>query len=122
VVQIGWIVARPSETKRASINWNPDFPRDVDAAFASRLNMAFVDWIGFAAAFCTTTAYIPQVLRVWRTRSTKDISLRTFMVLVTGLGLWLAYGIGKGEIPIMLANGITICLASTILFFKLRQG
>ena len=47
------------------------------------------DWIGYAAAFCTTTAYVPQVLRVWRTRSTRDISLRMFLVLVTGLSLWL---------------------------------
>jgi MtN3 and saliva related transmembrane protein len=78
------------------------------------------DWIGYAAAFCTTTAYVPQVLRVWRTRSVRDISLRMFLVLVTGLGLWLTYGITKGELPIIVANSITLTLAGTILVFKLR--
>jgi MtN3 and saliva related transmembrane protein len=82
--------------------------------------MALPDWLGYAAAFCTTTAYVPQVLRVWRTRSVRDISLRMFLVLVTGLGLWLTYGITKGEPPIVIANSVTLTLAGTILVFKLR--
>ena len=82
--------------------------------------MALPDWIGYAAAFCTTSAYVPQVLRVWRTRSTRDISLRMFLVLVAGLGLWLTYGVWKGELPIIVANGVTLTLAGTILLFKLR--
>ena len=49
--------------------------------------MALLDYTGYAAALCTTGAYVPQVLRVWRTRSTQDISLRMFLVLVTGLTL-----------------------------------
>jgi MtN3 and saliva related transmembrane protein len=57
---------------------------------------------------------------VWRTRSTRDISLRMFLVLVTGLGLWLTYGITKGEPPIVIANSVTLTLAGTILVFKLR--
>jgi MtN3 and saliva related transmembrane protein len=84
-----------------------------------------MDWIslvGYLAAICTTGAYIPQVLRVWRTRSTKDISSRMFLVLVTGLALWLTFGILRGELPIILANGTTLGLASAILFFKLRYG
>ncbi len=82
--------------------------------------MTFSDLIGYAAAFCTTSAYVPQVLRVWRTRSTRDISLRMFLVLITGLSLWLTYGLWKGELPIVIANSITLTLAGTILFFKLR--
>ena len=84
--------------------------------------MALVDYCGYAAAFCTTSAYVPQVLKVWRTRETKDISLKMFCVLVTGLALWLTYGILLGQWPIMIANSITLCLAGTILFFKLRHG
>jgi MtN3 and saliva related transmembrane protein len=84
--------------------------------------MAVLDYTGYLAAMCTTGAYIPQVLRVWRTRSTKDISLKMFLVLVTGLALWLTYGIWRGEIPLILANGITLVLASTILVFKLKHG
>jgi MtN3 and saliva related transmembrane protein len=81
-----------------------------------------MDYTGYAAAICTTSAYIPQVVRVWRTRSTKDISLKMFLVLITGLALWLIYGLLKGEPPIIAANGITLMLAGTILFFKLKHG
>ena len=84
--------------------------------------MALLDYAGYAAAVCTTGAYIPQVLRVWRTRSTQDISLKMFLVLVTGLALWLTYGIWKSEVPLIAANGITLMLASTILYFKLKHG
>jgi MtN3 and saliva related transmembrane protein len=84
--------------------------------------MALLDYTGYAAALCTTGAYVPQVIRVWRTRSTGDISLKMFLVLVTGLGLWLTYGIWKGEIPIIAANAVTLVLASIILFFKLKHG
>ena len=84
--------------------------------------MALLDYTGYAAAACTTSAYIPQVLRVWRTRSTTDISLKMFLVLVTGLSLWLTYGIGRGEWPLIIANSITLMLASTILYFKIRHG
>ncbi|MFC1457678.1 SemiSWEET transporter [Microvirga arabica] len=84
--------------------------------------MSLMDYTGYAAAICTTSAYIPQVARVWRTRSTKDISLKMFLVLVTGLALWLTYGFLKGEIPIIAANGVTLMLAGIILFFKLRHG
>jgi MtN3 and saliva related transmembrane protein len=89
---------------------------------SSTASMALLDYTGYLAAFCTTSAYVPQVLRVWRTRSTKDISLKMFLVLVTGLALWLTYGIWRGEVPLMLANGITLMLAGTILVFKLRHG
>jgi MtN3 and saliva related transmembrane protein len=84
--------------------------------------MALLDYTGYAAAVCTTSAYLPQVLKVWRTHATKDISLKMFAVLVTGLVLWLTYGIHKGEIPLMIANSVTLVLAGTILFFKLRHG
>src|SRR4051812_41276127 len=86
------------------------------------MTMALLDYTGYAAAFCTTTAYVPQVIKVWRTRATKDISLKMFLVLVTGLALWLTYGIWRGEVPLMLANGATLTLAGTILYFKIKHG
>jgi MtN3 and saliva related transmembrane protein len=81
-----------------------------------------MDYTGYAAAFCTTSAYVPQVLRVWRTRSTKDISLKMFLVLVTGLILWLTYGFWRGEMPLIIANAVTLVLAGIILYFKIRHG
>ena len=78
--------------------------------------------IGLAAGFCTTVAYLPQVLRTWRTRSTEDLSLGMFSVMVLGLSGWLVYGILLGDIPLIVSNAVTLVLAGTILFFKLRHG
>lgn len=76
--------------------------------------------LGLLAAFCSTFAFQPQVIKTWRTRSTKDISLGMFLVLVAGILLWLIYGIIQNDIPLILANGTTFVLAGTILYFKLR--
>jgi len=84
--------------------------------------MEFFDYTGYAAAICTTGAYVPQVLRVWRTRSTQDISLKMFILVVTGLCLWLIYGIFKSDVPLTIANSVTLVLASIILYFKIRNG
>ena len=78
--------------------------------------------IGLAAAFCTTIAFLPQVLKTWRTRSTGDISLAMFLVFTSGIFLWLVYGLIIGDLPLILANGITFVLSGTILYFKLRHG
>jgi MtN3 and saliva related transmembrane protein len=84
--------------------------------------MPLLSLIGFAAAFFTTVAYIPQVLRIWRTRSTADISLGMFVVMTIGVVLWLIYGIMLGSAPVIAANGITLVLSTTILVLKLRGG
>ncbi len=79
-------------------------------------------FIGLAAAFCTTIAFLPQVIKTWRTRSTKDISLAMFLVFTTGIFLWLVYGVIIRDVPLITANGITFLLSGTILYFKLRHG
>ncbi len=84
--------------------------------------MAAQEWIGGAAATLTTCSFIPQVLRVWRTKHTKDISLLMYTLFTTGVALWLAYGILLASWPIILANGITLLLAGTVLILKLRFG
>ncbi|WP_027572933.1 SemiSWEET transporter [Bradyrhizobium sp. WSM1743] len=78
--------------------------------------------IGFAAATCTTVAYAPQAIKVWKTRSTGDISLGMFLVMVLGLALWLLYGLLSGDAPLVAANAITMLLAGGILVMKLRYG
>lgn len=78
--------------------------------------------IGFAAATCTTAAYAPQAIKVWKTRSTGDISLGMFLVMVLGLALWLIYGLLSGDAPLVAANAITMLLAGGILVMKLRYG
>lgn len=84
--------------------------------------MTFTVLIGLAAALCGTIAFVPQVVRAWRTRSTKDVSLGMFLLLVTGICLWIVYGILIRDLPIILANATTLVLAGTILVLKLRHG
>ena len=77
-------------------------------------------YIGFFAGFCTTVAFIPQALKVWRTKSTKDISLLMFIIFTTGVLSWLIYGITISDAPIIIANAITLILSIFILFYKIK--
>lgn len=78
------------------------------------------DYLGYSAAFCTTIAFIPQAVKVYKTKHTKDISLGMFSLLNFGFILWLVYGIILLSYPIILANAITIVFAFYILITKIR--
>lgn len=78
--------------------------------------------IGLAAGTCTTLAFLPQALKAWRTRSTRDISLSMFLVFLAGVLLWLTYGLLLDDLPLVAANGVTLLLAGSILVLKLRHG
>lgn len=84
--------------------------------------MQTTDLIGSAAAVLTTTAFIPQVWQIMRTRHTLDISLGMYIVFTSGVAFWLAYGILLGSWPIIIANSITVCLAGSVLVMKIRFG
>jgi MtN3 and saliva related transmembrane protein len=77
--------------------------------------------IGFIAAFCTTVAFLPQVIRTIRTKNTIGISLGMYSLLVLGVALWLAYGILIDDLPVIIANAITLVLASIILILKIKD-
>jgi MtN3 and saliva related transmembrane protein len=79
-------------------------------------------WLGLGAAFCTTVAYVPQVMKAWRSKSTADISLGMFTLMVTGIVLWLIYGLLLSDLPLIAANAVTLCLVISILLLKLRHG
>jgi MtN3 and saliva related transmembrane protein len=76
--------------------------------------------IGFVAAMGTTLAFLPQLIRVWRTRSAGDISLAMYFVLVVGLALWIVYGLRIGSRPVVIANSATLLLAGGVLAGVLR--
>ena len=82
--------------------------------------MNYVEVIGFAAGIGTTIAFLPQVIKIWKTKSTKDISLIMFVVFSIGVFLWLVYGILIDSIPVIIANFITFILTFIILIFKVR--
>lgn len=81
-----------------------------------------VQGIGLLAGALTTIAFLPQVVKTWKTRSTRDISLGMFLVLTSGVALWLIYGLLLGDLPLVAANSVTFLLAAIILYFKLRHG
>jgi MtN3 and saliva related transmembrane protein len=84
--------------------------------------MSGLNLLGLLAACCTTFAFLPQLLKVFRTRSTKDISLSTFLILVLGIVLWLIYGTMREDLPIVTANAVTLAFAGAILYCKLKYG
>jgi len=82
--------------------------------------MNSIQMLGLVAGCFTTIAFLPQVLKTWKTRSAKDLSLGMFSFFCFGVFLWLVYGIMVSDIPVIAANLVTLMLASTLLFFKLR--
>ena len=86
------------------------------------MSTTLITAIGFAAEALTTLAFLPQAVKSWRSRSTSDVSLGMALLLVTGIVLWLAYGLLRGDLPIIAANAVTLVLAGSILVSKLRFG
>ncbi len=78
--------------------------------------------IGFIAGAMTTGAFVPQVVKIWKTRSARDLSLGMYAIFVGGVVLWLVYGLLLDSLPIILANVLTLALAIPILVMKLRYG
>jgi MtN3 and saliva related transmembrane protein len=78
--------------------------------------------IGYIAGVITTLAFVPQVVRSWRTRSTRDLSLIWLVAFSSGVALWLTYGILLREPPIIAANATTFVLAAILLWIRLRPG
>jgi MtN3 and saliva related transmembrane protein len=79
-----------------------------------------VDLIGYVAAPMTTISFLPQLIRVIKLRSARDISLGMFLIFTIGTAFWLTYGFLAHSLPVTIANGITLVLSASILFLKLR--
>jgi MtN3 and saliva related transmembrane protein len=82
--------------------------------------MDSITFLGYLAGALTAFAFLPQLLKVIKTKSTKDISLAMFVVICTGILLWLIYGILINSLPIILANAMTLIIAGLILLLKIR--
>lgn len=81
-----------------------------------------VELIGLAAGVLTTIAYVPQALKTWRTQQAGDLSLPMLLMLNSGIVLWLAYGVLLGSPGLIGANAVTLSLAASILWVKIRRG
>ncbi|HEM3491739.1 TPA: SemiSWEET family sugar transporter [Streptococcus suis] len=76
--------------------------------------------IGFVAACLTTFGFLPQVIKVVKTKDTEAISLGMYSMSVAGIGLWLIHGVIIGDLALMLANGMSFILSGIILFYKIK--
>jgi MtN3 and saliva related transmembrane protein len=76
--------------------------------------------LGYLAAFCTTLAFVPQALKVYKSKHTKDISIGMFSLMNIGIVLWLVYGFLITSYPIIIANAVTIIFSMYILITKIR--
>ncbi len=79
-----------------------------------------IDLIGYAAATMTTISFLPQLIRVVKLRTARDISLGMFLIFTVGTLFWLVYGVLSRSTPVAIANGVTLVLSASILFLKLR--
>lgn len=82
--------------------------------------MDAVNLLGLAAGALTTVAFVPQVVKIWKTRSGEDISSIMFLLFSSGVLLWLLYGIEIGSLPVILSNAVTLALALAVLILKFR--
>lgn len=76
--------------------------------------------IGTLAAILTTLAFLPQVVKVIKTKQTESISVAMLIMQVTGIFLWAIHGYNIGDLAVLWANIISLLLASTVLFYKLK--
>ncbi len=84
--------------------------------------MTYLIIFGLIAATLTTISILPQVIKAWKTKKTGDLSLAMYSLFCAGVLFWLIYGIVISDLPIILANTITLILACTVLYFKIRYG
>ena len=77
------------------------------------------DTFGFIAAALTTIAFLPQVIKTWRTKKAEDVSIVMLLMFITGLIFWIIYAIQTSALPVLIANIITFILNLTILTLKL---
>lgn len=84
--------------------------------------MIMIEIIGFAAAILSMVSFLPQAIQTWKTKSTKDISLTTFLTAFLGTLLWLLYGILTRQFSIIMANAVVCASALVILVIKVKNG
>jgi MtN3 and saliva related transmembrane protein len=82
--------------------------------------MDSVTLLGLLAGAGTTFGFLPQLVKIIQTKSTRDISLWMYVVITTGILLWLIYGLIIGSVPVIAANSVTLVISATILILKLK--
>jgi len=84
--------------------------------------MAYIDIMGYVAGILVVISLLPQTIKSWRTRSTKDLSLWRYIIYCTGLILWVSYAMIIKNGPVATMNSVGLILALSILYLKLKHG
>jgi len=82
------------------------------------MNDTLINAVGTAAALCSMTSFTPQILKIWREKDASSVSMRMFMLTVTGFVLWTTYGVLLGSWPVTVANAVCLVLSAVILALK----
>lgn len=80
-----------------------------------------LELVGYLAAFCTSISFLPQAIKVLKTRDTRSLSIVMYSVFTFGVAMWFTYGVLLNNYPMMIANVVTLILASTILIIKIQN-
>lgn len=78
--------------------------------------------LGLAAGTISSITFLPQVIKIWQTKSAKDLSMPMLLLLVLGVSMWLAYGIFLKDVPIIYTNSMVLLMSFIMLFFKLKYN
>ena len=78
--------------------------------------------IGFVATIIVLSSSLPQIIQIWKTKKTRDLSLPTYVVLCLGMAAWLLYGILRADVVLITSNTIGFILYASIVFFKIKYG
>jgi MtN3 and saliva related transmembrane protein len=84
--------------------------------------MIYIDILGYIAGIIVVISLLPQAIKSWRTKSTKDISLLRYVIYVTGLVLWIIYAMLINNGPVAVMNSVGLILALSILYLKIKYG
>lgn len=79
--------------------------------------MEITNIVGLVAGICVTIAVIPQIIKVWKSKKVKNVSLTMFSTLTLGIFLWVVYGYLKKDYPIMITNTISLLLNLLMIYF-----
>jgi MtN3 and saliva related transmembrane protein len=81
--------------------------------------MTAIDWLGMVAGTLSSITFLPQVIKTWQSKSTKDISLWMFLIVTGSVILWLVFGILTNSTPIIYTNSMVLVMSLVMLYFKL---
>jgi MtN3 and saliva related transmembrane protein len=84
--------------------------------------MTMIHYLGYFAGLLTVGSFLPQVIKAWQTRQTRDLSLGMFALLVTASSLWILYGTITGDWPVILTNLGMVALNGALAVAKVRHG